>query len=162
MKHKGCAEYVPEGDLTIEQIIAKEVTHSLKASDPWAITEASYVMSEALSGVLKPILIPIPSSVGDTRDNYRLSHAIIDRLGHGRVVDVLTRLRSVASSCDLRSQGLPGVHPDHHHMALKRKLKCADEGTIIMIDNLVATGATFDAAAKLLPGAVGLAYAQES
>ena len=155
-------------ELSERETHVRKVSCALKIPEKWALEEAAGTMATQI--VEKSILIPIPDSTGDIRQNFQLAERI------ARVIRVLVRPwleRNIMSSSSRtrRLMDRPGLRAHEHH--LKRRISNRDQrvlkqfetqygSKIVFVDNVMVTGATFEAARRAFGKGSGLAYAQVS
>ena len=88
----------------------KMIAKGLKVPTDSALNVAGSLMASYISDKLgfgKPVLVPIPSSKGDTSSNRRLCEVIVKHFPAGSVLDILGT-ESGMSSYDLRTKDMPG------------------------------------------------------
>jgi len=125
--------------------VVREIAHALKVAEPSAVAAAASAMARLVPrGAL---LVPVPSSRGDTRPNAVLAEALA-RLVGGRVVDGLRREPSESQYARLLA-GLPPLTPGAMRL---RWAAPPPRETAWLVDNVVTTGATLAAAAAAVPG----------
>jgi hypothetical protein len=150
--------YVPEAEAkTPDQKETRRIAQALKQGDPEAVRLAADEMAQRVPE--GSILVPIPTSIGDTGANRALADAIAERSG-STVEDVLRRNRSVEASHVRRRAGKPGLTAEEQARSLRVEGQ-VPEGRVFLVDNIKTTGATFAGARRVLGrDAEGLAYAQ--
>lgn len=160
----GAVPYVSprERALTEEEAWRREVAIWLKTGDPEAIAVAAAAMAPLVPSGAQ--LVPIPSSQpGGFGGNLALAQALAARTG-GVVRTLVGRRAPVPSSRTSRRAGGQGL-PAAVHAASMERLGFPDPGRpLVLVDNVVVSGATFEGAAQVLgrPDALGVAYAQQS
>lgn len=144
-----------QGDLTPEQAEVRRIAYALRTGDPRAVVVAARDMAPLVPGHVA--LVPVPDSNGDTSANRALAQAIAAITGN-RVADVLRRPAPVESSRMLRLAGGQGLAPQDH-----RFTATSQPGDVMLIDNVVTSGATAVAAARaFLVPPLALGYADAS
>jgi predicted amidophosphoribosyltransferase len=121
---------------------------------------AAAPMARLVDGPPELILVPVPSSTGNTEANAALARAIIRRLqvSRARIVKAIRRTAPVQSSCTRRRAGLHGLKPaDHHFERAGAMLPILTP--VYLVDNVTTTGATMEAALRVIPWADALVYA---
>jgi hypothetical protein len=130
------------GRPTAAEASVRRVAEALKRADPAAVSLAA----SAMAPLAPPgsVLVPLPDSRGDTGANLVLAREIAARTG-ARVRDALSRPRGESALAALRMRWL-GLVPD---------------APVVLVDNVVTTGATARAALAAIgrPGTV-LAWAR--
>ena len=107
------------------------------------------------------VLIPVPDSKGDTRQNLWLANRIAknDRTGEAQVINILTRSEPTESQCRRHRQRKAPLTPEqlkitvrpHKPFALKR---------IYFVDNVTTSGGTLQACHNAIGFGTGLVYAE--
>ena len=140
--------------LTQEEAYIRDVAHALAKGEDWAIEVAAKEMSEFVPS--NSILVPIPSSQGNTSNNLKLAQAI-SNISNCEVLDSITSLPR-DSQKSRRHVGIPG----HSEKEIETQLTkpCDTNKNFILIDNVRTTGATINSALRVLPCASYLVYAQ--
>lgn len=155
------ASYVSprERELTAEEDWVRKIAYALKDGNGLAIAEASLRMEELVPA--GAVLVPVPNSSGDTSANRKLADVLAAVTG-GQVADVLGRNVNVQSSTSRRKSGVPGLPRDAQARSMELS-GVLPEGQVVLIDNVITTGATmlgtWDALGRPA-GAIGLAYAR--
>lgn len=147
-----------ERKITPSEAKVRAVAYALKASHPTALKHAAKAMAEHIQD--GSVLVPIPSSSGDTKANAALAKEI-SKHKKVQIVDALQRQAPVTPSHQLRRAGMP-VPAGHHQFTVNPHLegKLASEN-IVMIDNVITSGATMEAGRKALgANAKGIAFAK--
>lgn len=162
-QHAGAVIYISprERVLTPEENKIRDISYALKTPSGWAIEAAAEAMAKMIEHNEEITLIPMPSSKGDTSSNLKLAISIVLKMGKGKISNILGRKEPVESSSKRRVKGQKGLKPQQHGLVRHRDAPTL-RGAIILIDNTVTTGSTFDAAVLLIPEAVGLAYSKAS
>ena len=136
----------------------RAVAYDLKVADPAAVRVAAAAMAPTALALaaLSPVLVPVPDSRGSTAANLALAEAV-GRLAGLRVVDALARAPS-ESQYERRKAGLAALTADAMDV---RWVGPRPTGLVVLVDNVVASGATAEAA-RLAAGdvdALALAWA---
>ena len=138
---------------TPQETFVRSIAYGLKTADPPAVR----IASAAMAPLVPPgaVLVPVPSSRGSTRENRALAEAI-GRLVRAPVVDGLGR-ESPQSQYALRKGGKASLSASQMRV---RWTGPRPSGPVVLIDNVVTTGATAEAARRAIGGdAVILAWA---
>ena len=131
----------------------RAVAHDLKAADPAAVRAAAAALAPAVPA--GATLVPVPGSRGSTHENLALAEALA-RLSGARVLDGLERDPS-ESQYARRKRGLAPLGASAMRV---RWVGERPRGVVALVDNVVTTGATAEAARRALGGdAVLLAWA---
>ena len=158
----GVLEYVSprERPLSPGEEQVRQVAYALKQGHPGAVDQAADVMARQIQP--GSVLVPIPSSNGDITPNSRLAEAIARRLGgNTRVAEALYRKAPVRSTMTMRKGGQAGPGPEYHgFQADEVSLEGIDRSRIVFVDNVMTSGATFEAARQAVGGGRGVAYAR--
>jgi predicted amidophosphoribosyltransferase len=145
--------------LTPEEVETRRIAYALKECREAALAAAE--MAALLPPGLPSItLVPIPSSTGSIEANHHLAQAIARAYGRqAHVIAALARPSPVESSCARRRRGIPGLTAsDHHFVRIPKWLTLP----VILVDNVVTTGATLTAAHHTLGFGIGLVFADAS
>ena len=137
-----------ERKLTPEEIETREVAYALKDADPAAIRLAARELARLLPEG-PAVLVPIPSSSGDTSANRALAIAIAELTGV-QMLDVLERTAPVESSRERRLAGGRSLPVAEHQLVQRGPLPLGVP--IYLVDNVVAQGHTLKAAHLALGG----------
>lgn len=130
----------------------RSIAHDLKHADRVAVRIAAASLAPFVpSGAT---LVPIPGSRGSTRENLALAEAIA-RLSGARVEDGLDRVPS-ESQYARRKRGLAPIAASAMQVRWTGR---AIRGPVFLVDNVVTTGATAEAAARALGGGALLVWA---
>ena len=107
------------------------------------------------------ILIPVPDSKGDTRQNLWLANRIArnDRTGEAQVMDILTRSEPTESQCKRHRQRKTPLTPEELKITVKPH-KPFTLRKIYFVDNVTTSGATVQACHDALGFGTGLVYAE--
>jgi predicted amidophosphoribosyltransferase len=133
--------------LTPEERYTRAIAYALKEPRqyPEIVAVAAQEMADMIRDKPRAILVPIPTSGGDTGPNRMLANAIAERTtGTARVVCALERTRPVESSCARRRRGLAGLAEADH--AFRRVGPMLALVPVYFVDNVTTTGATLRAA----------------
>ena len=123
----------------------RSIAHDLKHADRAAVRIAAASLAPFVpSGAT---LVPIPGSRGSTRENLALAEAIA-RLSGDRVEDGLDRVPG-ESQYARRKRGLAPIAASAMQVRWTGR---AIRGPVFLVDNVVTTGATAEAAARALGG----------
>ncbi len=134
----------------------------IKDGNYGAIQAAAWAMKNLIPE--GAVLVPMPSSEpAGFKGSLLLADALADLTGGRRMV-LVQRRRGVRSSRELRRSGGRGLAPETHAMTMGRTpypMPPADV-PIVMVDNVVVSGATFEGARRVLgrPDAIGVAFAR--
>lgn len=148
-----------ERELTTKEAVVRGVSYGLKYADPPALTEAVRVMAPLLPK--RATLVPIPTSSGNLEPNAELAARLAAATG-GVVARLIERRRPVPSSRERRLRGDPGLTAEDQERSL-RATGAVPSGPVVLIDNVLTTGATFEGAWRTLgrpANVTGLAYAE--
>lgn len=133
----------------------RTLAKDLKAGKPEAVQTAAKVMAPLVPQ--NAVLVPIPSHKGRAQETLALVQALSNLTGT-RVRDIIVG-NDRESSYDLKKKGVILSEED---MGFKLKEPFPDGENCFLVDNVVATGNTARAVAKLLPEAQVLALAVDS
>lgn len=127
---------------------------------PREIVEAC---AEEMAGLIRGedvILIPVPDSNGDTRQNLWLAHRIAHaHQGEAQVMDILTRTRPTESQCARHKKGKPALTPEELNITTKPH-RLFIPRHIYFVDNVTTSGNTLQACRDALIFGTGLVYAE--
>lgn len=146
-------------ELSEHDKFVREVSILLKSGDPVAIR----IAAEAMLPYVRPgsQIVPMPGHLAGPvpSASRRLAEAIASMSG-GVVVEAVRRARGVPSSRERRLHGAPGISPRMHSSSMEPGEPLDPELPVVMVDNVVVGGATFDGARSVLgrPDAHGVAY----
>lgn len=129
---------------------AKDLAHRVKNGDPDAIKQMAAEMAVKVPG--NAVLIPIPSSTGQATATKALAEEI-SRIMGAPVADVLSG-RTRPKLYDLKEHGKI-LRPEEFGYKLKADLP---PGVPVLVDNVLATGTTANAAEMAIPGAKVLVH----
>lgn len=152
-----------ERALTPKEAWVRSVAIALKGGEPWAVEAAADAMAPLVPQ--GAFLVPVPGHRRGrpARGTQLLAHAIRART-EAQVRNVLERRVQVPSSRDRRRSGGTGLSPRMHEHSMRATVDHRGPlgETVVLVDNVVVTGATFEGARRALwrPDAIGLAYAQ--
>ena len=107
------------------------------------------------------ILIPVPDSKGNTKQNLWLAHRIAhnDRTGDAQVKDILTRADWSESQCQRHRAGLEPLTPEQLNISVTPH-KPFTLRKVYFVDNVITSGATVQACHDALGFGTGLVYAE--
>ena len=107
------------------------------------------------------ILIPVPDSKGNTKQNLWLAHRIAhnDRTGDAQVKDILTRADWSESQCQRHRAGLEPLTPEQLNISVTAH-KPFTLRKVYFVDNVITSGATVQACHDALGFGTGLVYAE--
>lgn len=140
-------------ELSPEEVHVREVAYSIKNADSPYMKEAAKDMAKLVQP--NSILVPLPTSKGDTSANKKLANEIA-ALSGSKVVDILSvtpresnlvRAKTNQTRLGARQMGMFFTSPP-------------STNKIYFIDNVLASGATIQAARNTLGAGVGLVYAK--
>jgi ComF family protein len=171
---KRCAETRPAFDKIVAPYLAggaaRELVHRLKYNDARAYSEriarllAGFLRREAVSG---DVIVPVPlHPARERRRGYNQSALIARDLGRFTEMEVDTSsLRRIA-------KGVPQVAlsgADERRATVEAAFQCMplSTSTVVLVDDVVTTGATMSECAKALKRAgatnvIGLAFTRQS
>lgn len=160
-KDRAAVPYVSprERPLSPDETHVREVSIALKAGDPRAVVEAAYAMAPLIppgsSLVPVPGHLPGPPATG----TVALAQALASLVG-GAAAPILERAYVVPSSRERRRGGLRGLAPEEHAASMAQVAR-VPPGPVVLVDNVMVSGATFEGARRALGlDAPGVAYAQ--
>ena len=134
----------------------RDLAYALKQTGSTRIEEAADVLVAKLPRTVRGpsvVLVPVPSSKGDTTLNLRLAEAVAARIG-ATVVDALHGPER-QSSRDRKKAGLPGLRAQQMPMTLRAQRQVDLAGSVYLVDNVLDTGETLRAAQRALGRPVG-------
>ena len=134
----------------------RDLAYALKQAGSTRIEEAADVLVAKLPRTVRGpsvVLVPVPSSKGDTTLNLRLAEAVAARIG-ATVVDALHGPER-QSSRDRKKAGLPGLRAQQMPMTLRAQRQVDLAGSVYLVDNVLDTGETLRAAERALGRPVG-------
>ena len=143
----------------------RDISYRLKNKED---VEAIEFAASAMAKQVRPnsILIPIPSSSGLTDANMALANAIASKT-NSKVYDILSRSEPTIPLHQRRkTEGIKGeIGSDYHKMTIKEESllsQLARRKLIYLVDNVITSGSTLDAARKALnlPKAFGIAFSK--
>jgi predicted amidophosphoribosyltransferase len=146
--------------LTPDEVCTRNIAYALK--EPRRFPEAVEIAAEEMALLIgdepRAVLVPIPTSQGDTAPNRTLANEIARRMnGTGRVIAALERRTPVESSCQRRRRGLAGLTEAEHDF--RRVGPMLPLWPLYLIDNVTTTGATLAAAVAALGYGDALVFA---
>lgn len=142
------------GTLTPEEANVRDVAYSIKNPNSDKIDIAAQSMASYVSS--SNVLIPIPSSKGDTSANLKLANAIAKLTG-ATVIDALGIKAPRMSNRQLGIEGKTRLKAKKLGFTLRQSVNASN---VLFIDNVSASGATIQAAQNLINGGHGLVYAK--
>lgn len=134
----------------------RDLAYALKQTGSARIEEAADTLVAKLPRTVRGpgiVLVPVPSSKGDTTANRRLAEAVAARIG-ATVVDALHGPER-QSSRDRKKAGLPGLRAQQMPMTLRAQRQVDLAGSVYLVDNVLDTGETLRAAERALGRPVG-------
>ncbi len=134
----------------------RNLAYALKEPGSARVGEAADAIVASLPQTVRGpgiVLVPIPSSKGDTTLNLHLAEALAARIG-ATVVDALHGPER-QSSRDRKKAGLPGLRAQQMPMTLRAQRQVDLAGSVYLIDNVLDTGETLRAAQRALGRPVG-------
>jgi hypothetical protein len=126
---------------------------------PREIVEACAEEMACLIRGEKCILIPVPDSRGDTRQNLWLAHRIAHHADEAEVQDSLTRSEPTESQCARHRKGKAPLRPEELKITVKPH-KMFKLLKVYFVDNVTTSGATIQACHNALGFGTGLVYAE--
>jgi predicted amidophosphoribosyltransferase len=162
-QHIGVQPYAPGYRGFDERLLTvRDVALRLKEPDPVAVEAAAAEMVKFVPQ--ESVLVPVPNSRGDLHPNYVLATSIAALAQaegkRAHVAELVCRKRPQASSYSLRRRGLTPLSAEQHAMVLCPGVTELPQAPIVLVDNVMVSGATFDASRQALGGrGNGLAYA---
>lgn len=150
-------EYPRESEYaTPDGAFIRSVAHDLKGADVAAIRVAAVSLAPMVPR--HGVLVPVPGSRGSTRENLKLAEAI-SRLSGARVVDGLEREASESQHARRRAGKSP-LTPDAMRVRWGGGIP---RSPVFLVDNVLTTGATAEAARRAIGGdVVALVWADAS
>lgn len=146
--------------LTEEEREVRRIAYALKVPTDEALDTAAAALAPLVDAAEAPgvsiVLMPVPASTGSIDANRQLANAIaaeVRRRYPGRRVAVrvtVGRMHPVESSCARRRRGERGLRADDHAMIRIAGPLTATGSAYYFVDNVLATGATMDAARQAL------------
>lgn len=130
---------------------ARELCHKVKDLNPDAIRQMAQYLSSAQTITKKSVLVPAPQHTGHAEYTKEIA-AIIARETGATVADILKR-RPGDTLYETKALGLT-IKPDLYTLSEVPK-----SDAIFLVDNVLATGATYLTARELIPGIIPLVYA---
>jgi hypothetical protein len=163
-QHPEPRTYVPSSDPASaepENARVRSIAEQLKTnpSDQVVREAADEMAGRVPAGA---VLVPLPGHTGVSTGNVRLALEIAKRVPNSMVLPVVERSRPVPSSTANRRAGQPGVDVDAHVASLRATGGIPKDRPVILIDNVETTGATGEAARRVLqrPDAKTVTYAK--
>ena len=135
---------------------SKKIAHQIKEGDAKAIATAAEDMARFVKD--GDILVPIPSRSGKATTSLELAKAISKQSGKGTVVDALAGAER-ESIYEAKKAGKALPKPADLGIRLVGEIP---EGRVLLIDNVLATGTTMEAALNAIPEANVLVYAKDT
>jgi len=128
---------------------------------PREIVEACAEEMASLIAGEDGILIPVPDSKGDTKQNLWLANRIAknDRTGEAKVIDLLTRTSPTESQCQRHRKGKTPLTPEELKITVKPH-KPFILRKVYFVDNCTTSGNTLQACHDALGFGTGLVYAE--
>ena len=139
--HRG---HSPETD------VIQDLIEALKRGDPAAIQEGAQQLAThpGLRG-FKGVVVPAPRSSDQRPSNLQLAKALVQQGVGTTALDLITRIKPVPSSRQLRHERGRGLPYSEHIQSLEAELPESADGVLI-VDDIFTTGATILAAAETL------------
>ena len=130
----------------------KDLCHAVK-EDHEAAEFAGFLMTKVMDFPQNAILIPMPSHCGYPTYTYDMCRIIKNRLGDLHISNCL-RCNPHPSLCEVKRKGLDAESVEVQ-MSLARDSEPSyyKKYPVILIDNVIDTGKTYEAALKLFPDA---------
>lgn len=141
--------------LTPEEKNVRDISYAIKKPGSPQIKQAAIDMAKHVNS--GHILIPIPSSKGDTSANLELSQAI-SKLTGAKVIDILGMKSPRESTKILETTGKSRLKAEEMGFILKEPMDSIYN--VLFVDNVAASGATIQAARNLVNGGEGLVYSK--
>jgi hypothetical protein len=148
-------DYVPESvasDATPEQLEVRRVARALKQHGAAAFPAAVVQAARAMRGRLPhhAVVVPVPGAGGSLVGNLALAHALVAGRTGMTVVAALARVIALPSQRLLRLAGQRAQDIDAQRRSLIRRCVLPADRPVVLVDNLVVSGATSLAAATAL------------
>lgn len=144
----------------------RAIAYGIKHGDDSAIRTAAAEMAPFVP--CASWVIPAPSSRAWQYGGVRKLAELLAQITGGTYAEPIARARTVESSHQRRQSGGRGLTAEEHLASMESRMRgpCPEKTPVVVIDNVVTTGATLDAVRRLLgPGcdvrAVVWAEAQE-
>lgn len=133
----------------------RKVAHAMKDGVMNAIKEAAYQMADMVPG--NAVLVPMPSHLGYATDTLKLCE-VIGRITGAPIYNILKGVER-KKLYDLKKAGLT---VNHYNLGFHTTSDLPKDRTVVVVDNVIDTGATARAAAAAIGDCVILAYAKTS
>jgi predicted amidophosphoribosyltransferase len=157
--------------LTPEESEVRRIAYALKVPTAEAMetaaAELAPLVDAAEGGGTTIVLMPIPSSTGDTNANRQFANELAAELHRryptrrAQVRVTVGRKHPVESSCIRRKRGLTGLHGEEHAFIRVAGPLTATATAYYFVDNMITTGNTLAAARAALGFGDGIAWADE-
>jgi predicted amidophosphoribosyltransferase len=141
-------------ELTDEDTRVREISYNIKNSGNPDIKVAARDMAELVNA--DNILVPIPTSKGDTSANLELSNEIAKITG-AEVKDILNTASERESNRELGKAMKQRIHPKKMGLSLSDSV---DSRKVLFVDNVSTSGASIRAAVNLINGGRGLVFSK--
>lgn len=135
--------------------VIRDLAYSVKSGDEKSIKTVANDMAKVLPDPKNAVLIPIPSSYGDTTNNLMIAEEI-SRITGAKIADILTNPIK-QSQRQARINGIKTLSPEQMGMKLRGNIP---NGNIYFVDNVTTTGSTIRAARDIVGRGIGLVYAK--
>ena len=134
-----------------ENLPVRSTCHAVKNGNEQAIAKIAEYLISLNVVTANSVLVPAPQHTGHAEYTKAIAKIIADRTG-ATVADILKRKPGV-SAYETKALGLT-IKPDLFTLS---EIPKSDQ--IFLVDNVLATGATYLAAQELIPGIIPLVYA---
>ncbi len=131
----------------------RAIAYGIKHGDDGAIATAAAEMAHLVP--YKSWVIPAPASRAWQYGGVRKLAELLARITGGTYAEPIARTRTVESSHQRRKSGGRGLSVDEHVASMESRMQgpCPEKIPVVVIDNVVTTGATLEAVKRLLgPG----------
>lgn len=128
----------------------RAIAYGIKDGTPSSIGTAAAAMAPFVPE--GAYMVPAPSSRAGSFGGVRLLAEAIARLVGGIYAEPVVRARTVTSSHERRRMGGVGLSVEDHLASMESRMRgpCPKDRQIVIVDNVVTTGATLEAVRRLL------------